>query len=117
MRWPSARFYKGQLIADPSVAHCLLSDLDSVTETQETKEVLYLIDTAKITDNKYEARNNKTFYNTVEAIFVIEHLKKLLGKKPTLKQSSKRLLFRGGCQESGYWDCDPLRISERAPGS
>ena len=88
MRWPSARFYKGKLIADPSVANCLLSDLDPVTETQETKEVLYLIDTAKITDNKYEARNNKTFYNTVEAIFVIEHLKKLLGKKPILKQSS-----------------------------
>ena len=81
MRWPSARFYKGKLIADPSVANCLLSDLDSVTETQETKEVLYLIDTAKITDNKYESRNNKTFYNKVEAIFVIEHLMKLLSKK------------------------------------
>ena len=59
MRWPSARFYKGKLIADPSVANCLLSDLDSVTETQETKEVLYLIDTAKITANKYQAREEE----------------------------------------------------------
>ena len=81
MRWPSAKFYKGQLIADSSVANCFLSDLDSVKETQETREVLYLIDTAKITDNKYEIKNNKTFYNKVEAIFVIEHLMKLLGKK------------------------------------
>ena len=81
MRWPSAKFYKGQLIADPSVENSLLSDLDSVTETQETREVLYFIDTAKITENKYEIKNNKTFYNKVEAIFVIEHLMKLLGKK------------------------------------
>ena len=57
-----------------------------MTETQETKQDLYLIETAKIADTKYESRNNKTFYNTVEAIFVIEHLKKLLGKKYNLKQ-------------------------------
>ena len=30
---------------------------------------------------KYEIKSNKTFYNKVEAIFVIEHLMKLLGKK------------------------------------
>ena len=81
MRWPSAKFYKGQLIADSSVENSLLSDLHSVIETQETREVLYFIDTAKITENKYEIKNNKTFYNKVEAIFVIEHLMKLLGKK------------------------------------
>ena len=82
MRWPSARFYQVNLIAAPSVANCSLSDLDSVTETQETREaeVLCLIDTAKITGNKYEGRNNKSFYNKIETIFVIEHLKKLIGK-------------------------------------
>ena len=79
-RWPSARFYQSNIIAAPSVANCSLSDLDSVTETQETREVLCLIDTAKITGNKYEGRNNKSFYNKVETIFVIEHLKKLIGK-------------------------------------
>ena len=80
MRWPSVRFYAGQLIAAPSVANCSLSDLDSVAETPETKEVLYFIDTAKITENKYEKRNSKSCYNKVEAVFVIEHLMKLLSE-------------------------------------
>ena len=64
MRWPSSRFYQGKLIAAPSVANCSLSDLDSVTETQETREVLCLIDTAKITGNKYEGRNNNKSLRT-----------------------------------------------------
>ena len=80
MRWPSARFYQGKLIAAPSVANWSLSDLDSVSETPETKEVLYFIDTAKITENKYEKRNNKSFKNEVEAVLVIEHLMKLQSK-------------------------------------
>ena len=80
MRWPSIRFYQGKLIAAPSVSNWSLSDLNSVSETPETKEVLYFIDTAKITGTKYEKRNNKSFKNEVEAILVIEHLKKLLSK-------------------------------------
>ena len=54
--------------------------LDSVRETEETKSVLYLVDTAKITAEKYEKKNNKSYLNEVEAYFVMEHLKKLLGK-------------------------------------
>ena len=93
MRWPSVKFYKGKLIADPSVANCLLSDHDSVTETQETREVLYFIDTAKITDKKYETRNNKSCYNKVEAVFVIDHLKKLLGNYEKIIINRKEAQF------------------------
>lgn len=50
-------------------------------ETEETKSVLYLVDTAKITAEKYEKKNNKSYLNEVEAYFVRDHLKKLLGKK------------------------------------
>ena len=58
--------------------------LDSVRETEETKSVLYLVDTAKITAEKYEKKNNKSYLNEVEAYFVRDHLKKLLGKVPDL---------------------------------
>ena len=64
-----------------------------MTETQETREVLYLIDTAKITDNKYEKRNNKSCYNKVEAIFVIDHLKKLLGNYEKMIINRKEAQF------------------------
>lgn len=79
MRWPSAQFYAGKLIAAPSVANLSLSDLDSVRETEETKSVLYLVDTAKITAEKYEKKNNKSYLNEIEAVLVIDHLRKLLG--------------------------------------
>ena len=58
--------------------------LDSVRETEETKSILYLVDTAKITAEKYEKKNNKSYLNEVEAYFVMDHLKKLLGKVPDL---------------------------------
>ena len=54
--------------------------LESVRETEETKSVLYLMDTAKITAEKYEKKNNKSYLNEIEASIVIDHLKKLLGK-------------------------------------
>ena len=54
--------------------------LDSVSETEETKSVLYLLDTAKITREKYEKMNNKSYLNETEACFVKGHMKKLLGK-------------------------------------
>ena len=83
MRWPSAKFYQGQLIAAHSVADCSLSDMDSVETTEETKSILYLVDTAKITGDKYEKRNNKSFLNEVEATFVVEHFYKLIGEQKT----------------------------------
>ena len=58
--------------------------LDSVRETEETKSILYLVDTAKITAEKFEKKNNKSYLNEVEAYFVRDHLKKLLGKVPDL---------------------------------
>ena len=86
MRWPSAKFYKGQLIAAPSVANCSLSDMDSVDATEETRSILYLVDTAKITREKYEKKNNKSFLNEVEASIVIGHLRKLIGRLFFYKQ-------------------------------
>ena len=80
MRWPSAKFYQGQLIAAPSVANCSLSDMDSVETTEQTKSILYLVDTAKITGDKYEKKNNKSFLNEVEASFVMQHCLKLIGE-------------------------------------
>ena len=50
-------------------------------ETEETKSVLYLVDTAKITAEKYEKKNNKSYLNEIEAVLVIDHLRKLLGIK------------------------------------
>ena len=78
MRWPSAKFYQGQLIAAPSVANCSLSDLDLVDVTEETRSILHLVDTSKIKGGKYEKKNNKSFLNEVEASLVIGHLRKLV---------------------------------------
>ena len=41
------------------------------------------MDTAKITGDKYEKRNNKSFLNEVEATFVVEHFYKLIGEQKT----------------------------------
>ena len=41
---------------------------------------MYLMDTAKITAEKYEKKNNKSYLNEIEASLVKDHLKKLLGK-------------------------------------
>lgn len=49
-------------------------------KTEETKSVLYLVDTAKITAEKYEKKNNKSYLNEIEAVIVKDHLRKLLGK-------------------------------------
>lgn len=44
-RYPSQALYGGQLVADESVAHRLLCDLDHVTDTADTREPLVYYDT------------------------------------------------------------------------
>ena len=99
MRWPSAVFYNGKLLAASSVANLRLNDLgelhlylchfvfffmfdlliEGVNSNKYTSEVFVLIDTAEV-ERKHESILKKSFLNRAEAVLVKEHLDRLIGK-------------------------------------
>lgn len=79
MEFPSQELYEGALVADASVAERLLTDLDSVQETDDTISPVVLIDTAGA--GLLEAQvdeDEESKLNEGEVEKVVEHVESLI---------------------------------------
>lgn len=78
MRFPSDRFYDGELIADQSVRRHQLGDLESVTEEAESLPVLEFWDTAGAEWREEYEPDGESKRNPQEATWVVGQVKQLL---------------------------------------
>ncbi len=86
MEWPSRELYDGQLEAHATVAEHLLCELEGVTETDETRSALWMIDTAGCGFEEEVEVEGDSKLNEGEADIVVAHLERLFaaGVKPSL---------------------------------
>ncbi|XP_059153320.1 DNA-binding protein SMUBP-2-like [Physella acuta] len=84
MAWASSQLYDGKLKAHNSVASHLLSDLDSVSASEETRSPLLLIDTAGCDLHELDLPDELSKGNEGEADIVAAHVEDLIkcGVKP-----------------------------------
>ncbi|RUS87677.1 hypothetical protein EGW08_004518 [Elysia chlorotica] len=84
MEWASHQLYQGKLTAHPSVAAHLLKDIEGVSDTEETRVPLLLIDTAGCDLRELDLPEDVSKGNEGEADIVAAHVENLIkaGVKP-----------------------------------
>ncbi|XP_054722427.1 DNA-binding protein SMUBP-2-like [Uloborus diversus] len=78
MHWSSKNFYDDKLLADDSVCHHLLKDLNNVQDNENTSIPLLLIDTAGCGFYELETEDEESKGNEGEADIVCAHVKSLI---------------------------------------